>query len=129
MFDLKTNKVRFIRAGHNPAIFARNGSIELLNTRGIGLGLDRDDLFNSNLDEHEIQLDKESLLLFYTDGLNEAMNKRKEEFGMERLINVIRQNKSLRPAEISHTLTEEVRNFVLDAEQHDDITLVVVKTY
>jgi len=129
LFDLKTNKVRFIRAGHNPAIFARNGSIELLNTRGIGLGLDRSELFNNNLDEYEIQLDKESLLLFYTDGLNEAMNKHKEEFGMERLINIVKQNKSLRPAEISHNLTEEVRNFVHDAEQHDDITLVVVKTY
>jgi sigma-B regulation protein RsbU (phosphoserine phosphatase) len=129
MFDLKTNKVRFIRAGHNPAIFARNGSIELLNTRGIGLGLDRNDLFNNNLDEYEIQLDKESLLLFYTDGLNEAMNKHKEEFGMERLINIVKQNKSLRPSEISFKLTEEVRSFVHEAEQHDDITLVVVKTY
>ena len=129
LFDLKTNKVRFIRAGHNPAIFARNGSIELLNTRGIGLGLDRDDLFNKNLDEYEIQLDKESLLLFYTDGLNEAMNSHKEEFGMERLINVVKQNRGLRPAEISNTLSEEVRNFVSHAEQHDDITLVVVKTY
>jgi sigma-B regulation protein RsbU (phosphoserine phosphatase) len=129
MFDLKTNKVRFIRAGHNPAIFARNGSIELLNTRGIGLGLDRNDLFNKNLDEYEIQLDKESLLLFYTDGLNEAMNAHKEEFGMERLINIVKQNKGLRPAEISNNLSEEVRNFVHNAEQHDDITLVVVKTY
>jgi sigma-B regulation protein RsbU (phosphoserine phosphatase) len=129
MFDLKTNKVRFIRAGHNPAIFARNGSIELLNTRGIGLGLDRNDLFNNNLDEYEIQLDKGSLLLFYTDGLNEAMNKHKEEFGMERLINLVKQNKTLRPAEISFKLTEEVRSFVHEAEQHDDITLVVIKTY
>jgi sigma-B regulation protein RsbU (phosphoserine phosphatase) len=129
LFDLKSKKVRFIRAGHNPAIFARNGSIELLNTRGIGLGLDRDDLFNRNLDEYEIQLEKESLLLFYTDGLNEAMNKHKEEFGMERLINVIKQNKGLSPSEISHHLTEEVKHFVNEAEQHDDITLVVVKTY
>lgn len=129
LFDLKTNKVRFIRAGHNPAIFARNGSIELLNTRGIGLGLDRDEIFNKNLDEYEIQLDKGSLLLFYTDGLNEAMNKNKEEFGMERLINIIKQKKNLSPSEISNHLTEEVRNFVSDAEQHDDITLVVVKTY
>lgn len=129
MFDLKTNKVRFIRAGHNPAIFARNGSIELLNTRGIGLGLDRDDLFNKNLDEYEIQLDRESLLLFYTDGLNEAMNSHKEEFGMERLINIIKQKKNMRPSEISSHLTDEINSFVNNAEQHDDITLVVVKTY
>lgn len=129
LFDLKLNKVRFIRAGHNPAIFARNGSIELLNTRGIGLGLDRDDLFNRNLDEYEIQLDKESLFLFYTDGLNEAMNTHKEEFGMERLINLVKQNKNLSPSEISRHLKDEVSSFVSHAEQHDDITLVVVKTY
>ncbi len=129
LFDLKQNKVRFIRAGHNPAIFARNGSIELLNTRGIGLGLDREDIFIRNLDEYEIKLDKESLFLFYTDGLNEAMNSHKEEFGMERLINIVKQNKSMRPSEISTQLKEEVNNFVNSAEQHDDITLVVVKSY
>lgn len=129
LFNLKTRKLKFIRAGHNPAIFARNGSIELLNTRGIGLGLDREHIFNNNLDEHEIQLDKESLLFFYTDGLNEAMNKNKEEFGMERLINVIKHNKNLSPSELNHKMINEVNNFVNDAEQHDDITFVVVKTY
>ena len=101
----------------------------MLNTSGIGLGLDRDYLFSKHLDEHEIKLESNSLVLFYTDGLNEAMNKNKEEFGMERLINIIKQNKHLSPAEINKKLESEVKSFVKDAEQHDDITFVVVKTY
>lgn len=129
LFDLKTNKVRFIRAGHNPAIHARNGSIELLNTRGIGLGLDRDELFKNSLDEHEIEFGRDNLLFFYTDGLNEAMNREREEFGMERLINIIKQHKKMTPSELSSNLINEVISFSEDAEQHDDITLVVVKTY
>ncbi len=129
LFDMSTNKVRFIRAGHNPAIHARNGSIELLNTRGIGLGLDRDELFRNSLDEHEIDFGKDNLLFFYTDGLNEAMNRQREEFGMERLINIIKQHKKMSPAELSSNLINEVISFSEDAEQHDDITLVVVKTY
>ncbi|MCE1165210.1 MAG: SpoIIE family protein phosphatase [Bacteroidetes bacterium] len=129
LFDLRTNKVRFIRAGHNPAIHARNGSIELLNTRGIGLGLDRDELFKNSLDEYELEFGKDNLLFFYTDGLNEAMNREREEFGMERLINIIQKHKKLTPPEISTNLINEVVTFSGNAEQHDDITLVVVKTY
>lgn len=129
LFNLKNKKIKFIRAGHNPAIFARNGSIELLNTRGIGLGLDKDDLFKNSLDEHEFEYEKDNLLFFYTDGLNEAMNRKREEFGMERLINIISQHKKMSSAEISDNMMDEVNSFVEDAEQHDDITLVVVKTY
>lgn len=129
LFNTKSRKLKFVRAGHNPAIFARNGSIELLNTRGIGLGLDREHLFINNLDEHEIYLDKDSILFFYTDGLNEAMNKHKEEFGMERLINVLKHNKNLSPVEMKHKMINEVNSFVDDAEQHDDITFVILKTY
>jgi len=129
LFNLNSRKVKFIRAGHNPAIFARNGSIELLNTRGIGLGLDKDELFKNSLDEYEIEFGKGNLLFFYTDGLNEAMNKEREEFGMERLINILKQHKKMTPSELSSILINEVDAFSENAEQHDDITLVVVKTY
>lgn len=124
-----TGKMKFIRAGHNPAIFAANGSIEFLNTKGIGLGLDRDHIFRKNLDEHELHLTKDSLLLFYTDGLSEAMNKEREEFGTERIIDILRQSRHLSTKEINDTLLQNVKEFSNDAEQHDDITFIVMKTY
>ncbi|MCI0472726.1 MAG: SpoIIE family protein phosphatase, partial [Ignavibacteria bacterium] len=129
LFDINEKTMKFVRAGHNPAIFARNGSIELLNTRGMGLGLDRDEIFSRNLEESEIKIEDGSLILFYTDGLNEAMNSKNEEFGMERLINTVKHNRQSRPLDIKNELINEVRRFVKDAEQHDDITLVIVKTY
>jgi serine phosphatase RsbU (regulator of sigma subunit) len=129
LFDIKEKSMKFVRAGHNPAIFARNGSIELLNTRGMGLGLDGDEIFSRNLDEHDLKIDDESMVLFYTDGLNEAMNSKNEEFGMERLINTVKHNRQSKPLDIKNELLKEVRRFANDAEQHDDITLVIVKTY
>jgi serine phosphatase RsbU (regulator of sigma subunit) len=128
-FNLKDNSMRFVRAGHNPAIFAKNGSIELLNTRGMGLGLDGDEIFSKNLEEHVFKIEDGSLVLFYTDGLNEAMNKNNEEFGMERLINTIKHNRHSKSKEIRNELINEISRFSDNAEQHDDITLVVVKTY
>lgn len=129
LVNTATGKMKFIRAGHNPAIFAANGSIEFLNTKGIGLGLDRDHIFRKNLDEHELHLTKDSLLLFYTDGLSEAMNKEREEFGTERIIDILRQSRHLSTKEINDTLLQNVKEFSNDAEQHDDITFIVMKTY
>ena len=129
LFDINAKTMKFVRAGHNPAIFAKNGSIELLNTRGMGLGLDGDEIFSRNLEEHDLKIEDGSLVLFYTDGLNEAMNSKNEEFGMERLINTVKHNRQSKPLDIKNELINEVRRFVKDAEQHDDITLVIVKTY
>jgi len=128
LINIKDNSVSFIRAGHNPAIFSKNGTIELLSTKGIGLGLDRNDIFVENIKEHKFTLEKDNLLIFYTDGLNEAMNRNREEFGMEKLISIIKNKKSLTTDKIKDTVINEVFKFTDGAEQNDDITLIIIKS-
>lgn len=129
LINTSTRRMKFVRAGHNPAIFAGNGSVKFLNTRGIGLGLDKDRIFRDNLDEHEIHINKDNLILFYTDGLNEAMNKNKDEFGTGRIVDILKSSKHLSTNEINDLLINNVKEFSGNSEQHDDITFVIVKSY
>jgi serine phosphatase RsbU (regulator of sigma subunit) len=67
------------------------------------------------------------MFLFYTDGLNEAMNEHREEYGMDRIFTLINNTKQ-ENAQIIHTrLIESVNDFRNETEQNDDISVVVVK--
>jgi serine phosphatase RsbU (regulator of sigma subunit) len=128
MFDFKEKKVKFARAGHNPALYSQNGVIEVINNKGIGLGVGDQELFELHLEEKEINLSPDNLFVLYSDGLTEAMNSVREEFGMERFVNalsVVRYNSS---DQIVDSIVDSVHGFTKDALQHDDITLVIVKT-
>lgn len=128
MFDFKEKKVKFARAGHNPALYSQNGVIEVIKNKGIGLGVGDQELFELHLEEKEIDLTPDNLFVLYSDGLTEAMNSVREEFGMERFVDalsVVRYNSS---DQIVDSIVDSVHGFTKDALQHDDITLVIVKT-
>ncbi|HCN36963.1 MAG: SpoIIE family protein phosphatase [Ignavibacteria bacterium] len=128
LFDLESNKLKIARAGHNPAIIEQNNDFKILMSKGLGLGLESDKLFNTNLEELEIPFDKNQLFVFYSDGLTEAMNENKEEFSTNNLIEIIKQNKNFDSKTVVDKLVNSVKQFTGFAEQYDDITLVVVKT-
>ena len=75
----------------------------------------------------KIKLEKDDVLLIYTDGITEAMNVKKEQFGEKRLIQVIKENYQLTPAELVQKLNESIAQFTSGAEQNDDITVVAIK--
>ena len=78
-------------------------------------------------DEHTITIQSGDVLVFYTDGITEAMNASWDEFGLERLNAVIQRNLQHAAANIRNAIYEAVLQFVGDAAQADDLTLVVVK--
>lgn len=127
LFNIVTNKMILSRAGHNPVLFFRNNNYEILRSKGIGLGLDNEKIFNENLEEIEIVLQKDDLIVFYTDGLNEAMNTNKEEFGMNKIIDSILKNIHLSAKDIQCELMKDIKNHQANAEQYDDISLVIIK--
>ncbi|MFA5404136.1 MAG: SpoIIE family protein phosphatase [Ignavibacteria bacterium] len=127
LFDLENMKVKISRAGHNPVLYTNNEQIEILRNNGLGLGLENGTHFESNLEETILDINTNDLFLFYTDGLNEAMNISRNEYGLNNVIKVIKENKNKSPKEIQNTLLESVSAFRGDAEQNDDITFVVVK--
>jgi sigma-B regulation protein RsbU (phosphoserine phosphatase) len=111
-----------VNAGHNTMyIFRENEVIEL--TQG-GLFLGSIDMEYSI---EEINLMSGDLLMSYTDGVPEAMNKAFEQYGDDRLINLMKDNFNFPADKIIEALLLDVKSFVKDADQSDDITCGAVK--
>lgn len=129
VLDMKRRKIRFARAGHNPAILAHRSRSQntLLEPKGIAVGLEGGERFQIQLEEHEIPLESGDVLTFYTDGFTEASNKNREEFGEERLERVISENKLASANLIIQNVVRAVKSFVGNHPQHDDMTMVVIK--
>ncbi|HAY33707.1 MAG TPA: SpoIIE family protein phosphatase [Ignavibacteria bacterium] len=127
LFDLEKMTVNICRAGHNPVIYSVNGKFELLKNKGMGLGLESETLFNKNLEEVEIKIAPENMFVFYSDGLTEAMNLSKEEFGTEKILDIINFNRESKCSIIQDRIISSVDSFRNGAEQNDDITLVIAK--
>ena len=83
VFDLQKKEVRICRAGHNKALIGVNGKLQFLEAHGIGLGLERGKIFEEELQEIRKPLSKDGIFVFYTDGLTEAMDEGKNQFGEE----------------------------------------------
>lgn len=129
VLDSRRRLLRFARAGHNPGIVFRSGESEarLLQTAGIGLGLDEGELFNKTLVEGELQMSPGDTLVLYTDGFTEAMNGNLQEFGEERFLDMLHRNKNSSAEDLVHRIIASVQDFAGDQPQHDDMTLVVLK--
>ena len=119
----------YARAGHNPVILRRTagGTPESFTPSGIALGLDRGDIFKQVIVEETIDISPGDVLVFYTDGFTEAINWRKEEFGEERLMGLIEQHREKRAVDIVASIEDEIKSFVGETAQRDDMTMVVVK--
>lgn len=125
ILDLKEMSLRYVNAGHIPPLLLREDLSDtvLLKTKGVALGVSED----VDLEEAKIQLTKGDLVIFYTDGITEAINERKEQFGKDRLIEVIRRNYTLPAQDIIKKVQDEVMTFTGEQPQFDDITLMVLK--
>ena len=77
--------------------------------------------------EATVELCPGDVLLVFTDGVPEAHNPADEEFGEERLQDVLRQTAHLGATEISTRISAEMKGWIRDAEQYDDLTFIVMK--
>jgi len=129
--DTAAGTMRYARAGHNPMIHydAASGRTRVLTPAGLGLGMDSGARFDEILEEAEVPLHSGDLFLFFTDGLSEAMNGRAELFGERRLRDVIESadGSGGDEAVLKDRILSEIRAFVGDAGQQDDMTMVILK--
>jgi sigma-B regulation protein RsbU (phosphoserine phosphatase) len=128
IFDMKNKKVKICRAGHNPSIAMREDSVNFITNTGIGIGLDKEKIFNENLTESELPLLPNETFVFYTDGLTEAFDEKRELYSQKRLFELLAKNKDNDAKEITQKCIEDIVLFRGNAEQNDDITLLIVKT-
>ena len=119
------NKVNFVNAGHNPTIHFDTSESELikLTRTGMFLGFDED----AEYDQETVNLGSGDFLVFYTDGVPDAINEDKETFGMERFLKVIENNPKASAAEALAAIEKAVQDFIGDTAPYDDLTLLVAK--
>lgn len=129
ILDLNTNVFSMARAGHEPALVirAKDGAVEEVTPAGMALGLDPGTLFDECLDESLVTLGPEDLLVLFTDGITETANPEGEEFGRERLAEVLRESRHLPLAEIRHQVDRALCSFAFNAPAADDRTLLLVR--
>lgn len=130
--DLKTGLVRIANAGHNPPILVRDGEAEYVIRRP---GLMLAGMEGVRYKEHTLQLQRGDLLYLYTDGVTEAMNPDEEQYGEDRLQELLSFGDHYpEPTEgngiaeyVCRRVLSDVAEFSNGAEQSDDITMLCIR--
>lgn len=122
MLDLETGVMRCANAGHEyPIIRHAGGDYELYkDPHGLVLAGMKDIKY----EEYELQFAPGDKLFVYTDGIPEAINDEQEQYGTERLIRTLNTLKDSAPAETLPAVMDDIRQFVGDEVQFDDITML-----
>lgn len=128
LFDTTRKSVCFARAGHTPIIRRNRLEIDALIPNGVALGLCSRELFAELLQEYTVEYEPGETFILYSDGVSEAMNASREEFGEGRLHDLIAGATSDASVDmLRNRILTHVEAFREDAEQNDDITLVIVR--
>jgi phosphoserine phosphatase RsbU/P len=117
-----TGTLRYVNAGHNPA-FVIDGELTELWSTGRPIGIMPDGTY----EEGSVQLAPGSTLFLYTDGLNEAAAADDQEFGMDRLRELVAAQRGAAVTEIPARVLEAITAFEAGAKPTDDKTIVVVR--
>ena len=120
--DLQSGLLEYVNAGHNPPLLRNGGAFEYLRTKPnfVLAGLDI-----TRYKKHEVQLAPGAQVFLYTDGVTEAVNAANELYGEERLEQILNKKQGT-PQELCANLHADIDDFVQDAEQSDDITMLCV---
>ncbi len=122
--DPASGKFSYINAGHNPPLVARkDATVEELESGGFPLGI----MSDADYEQGEVNIGAGECLVIFSDGVSEAENPEGEEFGIERLTEVVRQNYSRSAAGLRDKIESALSSFTKTAPANDDITLVIVK--
>lgn len=120
----KNRTISYVNAGHNPPLLVRDGKIIKLRKGGMILGVMKtEDPYITET----LQLQKNDLLVFFTDGITEAMDKKQNEYSDERLEKLVLLLNNKSSKEVLKLIQSDVKSFTSGAMQSDDITLLVLK--
>jgi sigma-B regulation protein RsbU (phosphoserine phosphatase) len=132
VLDTLTGRMVYANAGHCRPLWvqAKAGKVSELAARGIILGaLDRFDLqaYGIDLEEEQIDVQPDDLLVFFSDGVTEAMNAKHQMFGNERLQSIVAANAGASAQEMLEAIVDAVKAFTGAFAQSDDFTLFVAR--
>jgi sigma-B regulation protein RsbU (phosphoserine phosphatase) len=115
-------EVEIHNAGHCPAIIIGRSGVSRIEPTGLPLGMFMETEFSST----HVHLEAGDTLFLYTDGLSEANNQR-DEYGMDRVIALVRQQAARQPAELIAACLDDVRAFTNGSPSFDDMTVMAVR--
>jgi len=124
IFNNISKEFTYVNAGHNPPLYVKNGSIKKLKKGGIILGV-----LPTNIPylSETVKLEQNDVIVLFTDGITEAMNKNFEEYSDEQLEKLIKEVYIDTASQILEKIKLSVDEFTYGAEQSDDITCLVIK--
>jgi len=124
--DTDNSHLRWVRAGHDPAIFydPKTRSFEALEGEGIPLGVEESWVYTEN---KKTDLSEGQIIVLTTDGFWEAQNAAGEMFGKDRIYDLIRANAALSAKGILNILMDMLHRFTRGKNFEDDVTLMVIK--
>ena len=133
VIDRRAGVMAYCRAGHTPMIYLPAGEradAQVLTPSGMVVGLripGAAEKFADLLEEHTIDLAVGDVIVLYTDGMSEAMNTAGDLFGDARLSRIVQDHGHLSTGELRERILREIEAFVGGADQHDDMTMILLK--
>jgi sigma-B regulation protein RsbU (phosphoserine phosphatase) len=135
VLDLERGSMTYARAGHTPMIFlpgpasaVRGARVLVPNGMVLGLRIDgAAEKFSELLEEDQVALNDGDVIVLYTDGITEAMNAASDLFGDARLGRLVEEHGHLESGELRERILREIEAFVGGADQHDDMTMILMK--
>lgn len=125
ILDVKTGEMEFVNAGHNPPfIKKKDGEFQMLKDRSgfVLAGMD-----NLKYKPLKLQMEPQDVLFLYTDGITEAINTSKEEYGEKRLKKLLDDNATVECKELLAKVNDSVAAFVGEEPQFDDMTMLALR--
>ncbi len=129
ILDTREKSVMFSRAGHCPSLYFQQSKskLEFLKSKGLGLGIIRNQEYSNYVEVNRFNIGTGDLLVMYTDGITEAKNPMGEEFGYERLKQVVSDNINKSAVEIQKAIVQGLLDFTQVGEIEDDFTTMILK--
>ena len=129
LIDSENKSVEFARAGHCPTLYYDNEAqeVKFFQNKGLGLGILRNSNYHKYVEVNKVFFKKGDVLMLYTDGITEAKNTLNEEYGYERLQNLLFENKNKESHEIQAAVISSLFEFCGEQPLNDDYTVVILK--
>ncbi len=127
--DTQLKRVKYSRAGHCPVLYYHAGddSVEYLKDKGIALGMVRNKSYANFIQANEFNYRSGDIMVLYTDGITEAKDQKGEEFGYERLTQVLMEVRTESPKDIQAHLINRLYEFSGTKNINDDYTTMIIK--
>jgi sigma-B regulation protein RsbU (phosphoserine phosphatase) len=125
VYNDETRALTYCNAGHNPPLYFEGDNVQKLGTGGTLIGIFNDSLY----DQEILQLNAGGILVAYTDGIVESENESGQEFGENRIIQLVQRNRELDADSLRSLIVEQVLSWTSSEERADDMTLMVAKIH